>query len=100
MTNYTKFPLKFSNIKNKKVVGNFKGGEVTSDGGILLLSKIDKKINLTKSIAKYFVDDRRSTHIIHSIQDMLKQRIYALAAGYEDLNDHDLLKKDQLSKQL
>lgn len=98
MTNYTKFSLQFSNVKNKKVVGNFKGGEVTSDGGILLLSKIDKRINLTKSIAKYFVDNRRSSHIVHSIQNMLKQRIYALAAGYEDLNDHDLLKKDSAFK--
>lgn len=94
MTNCTKYPIIFPSIKNKKIVGNFKGGEVTSDGGMLLLRSIDKKIGLTKSIAKHIPDNRNPQYITHSIRDMLRQRVYGIATGYEDLNDHDLLRND------
>jgi hypothetical protein len=94
MTNCNKFPIKFSSIKNKKVLANFKGGEVTSDAGLLLLKEIDKKLNLTKNIANLFSDKRQKSKTQHSIQDMLRQRVFGLALGYEDLNDHDTLKND------
>jgi len=96
MTNCTKFPIIFPSIKNKKIVGNFKGGEVTSDGGILLLRSIDKKIGLTKSIAKHIPDRRNPFYITHSMLDMLRQRVYGIAMGYEDLNDHDSLRNDAI----
>ena len=94
MTKCNKFPIKFSSLKNKKVVANFKGGAITSDAGVLLLREVDKKIKLTKNISKFLPDHRQKGKIKHTTLDMLRQRIYALALGYEDLNDHDYLRKD------
>lgn len=82
----------FSNVKNHKVKVNFNGGEVSSDGGALLLSEIDRKLALTASLSKLFPDERDQSKVTHSIQSMLKQRIFGIALGYEDLNDHDLLR--------
>jgi hypothetical protein len=94
MTKCNKFPIIFSSLKNKKVVANFKGGAITSDAGVLLLREVDKKIKLTKNISKFLPDHRQKGKIKHTTLDMLRQRIYALALGYEDLNDHDYLRKD------
>lgn len=94
MTKCNKFPIIFSSLKNKKIVANFKGGAITSDTGALLLREIDKKLNLTKNISKLIPDRREPGKIIHEIIDMLRQRIYGLALGYEDLNDHKNLRKD------
>lgn len=94
MTNCTQYPIQFPSIKNKKVLANFLGGAISSDGGILLLRKIDQKLKLTISIAKCFSDSRTPGKIDHTILQMLRQRVYSLAAGYEDLNDHNFLKDD------
>lgn len=94
MTKCNKFPIIFSSIKNKKIIANFKGGSITSDAGVLLLREIDKKLNLTKNISKLIPDHREPGKVKHKNLDMLRQRIYALALGYEDLNDHNYLKKD------
>lgn len=94
MTNCTKFPIHFPSIKNKKVVANFKGGDVTSDAGVLLLRKVDKKLKLTQNMAKHFVDPRDPNRITHMMLEMLQQRVYGIACGYEDLNDHNSLKND------
>ncbi len=97
MTKCNKFPIIFSSLKNKKVVANFKGGDITSDAGVLLLKEVDKKMNLTKSLSKILeqVEGRQKSKVIHNPIDMLRQRIYALALGYEDFNDHNLLRKDK-----
>jgi len=76
------------------VVADFGGGEITSDAGVLLLSEADKRLRLTERIAPQFEDPRCKGKCDHSLQDMLRQRIYALALGYEDLNDHVTLRKD------
>ena len=94
MINCTKFPIQFPALNSKKVVGNFQGGDITSDGGVLLLRHIDRKLGLTKSLASAFSDSRAQGKVKHSIEEMLKQRIFALALGYEDLNDHIHLKND------
>jgi hypothetical protein len=94
MTKCNKFPIIFSSLKSKKIVANFKGGAITSDAGSLLIREVDKKLNLTKSISKLIPDDRDPIKIQHTIKDMLRQRIYALALGYEDFNDHNQLRKD------
>ena len=94
MTNCTQYPIQFPSIKNKKVLANFLGGDISSDGGILLLRKIDQKLKLTASLAKSFSDRRAPGKIDHTILQMLRQRVYGIAAGYEDLNDHDSLKDD------
>lgn len=94
MTHCTPSNFQFSPLKGKKVVGNFKGGDITSDAGLLLLREVDKKINLTKQLATVIRDKRHAGYVEHSVEDMLKQRVYAIAAGYEDVNDHDSLRKD------
>ncbi len=81
MTNCTQSYLQFPSIKRKKVLANFSGGDISSNGGILLLRKIDKKLKLTTSLAKCFSDKRCSGMIDHSILHMLRQRVYGLAAG-------------------
>lgn len=94
MTKCNKFPIIFSRIKNKKILANFKGGEITSDIGSFLLREIDKKLSLTKNISKLLPDKRDKSKVIHHVIDMLRQRIYSLALGYEDINDHNQLRKD------
>lgn len=86
--------LQFPMVKRRKVEVNFEGGEVTSDGGAILLQSIDKKLDLTKAVDKAMKDIRNKNKCIHTQLSMIRQRIYGLAAGYEDLNDHDVLRHD------
>ncbi|MBN9397268.1 MAG: transposase [Candidatus Melainabacteria bacterium] len=80
----------------KRVKVNCAGGSVCSDGGLLLLRKADERLGLTK-LASYAIDDkRRPEYIRHSIVEMLQQRIYAIASGYEDCNDASLLRRDAM----
>lgn len=94
MTLCTTKPIEFSRCKSRKVQVNFEGGEITSDAGVMILRRADKIINLTRRIASTANDPRNKKKIRHSIQDMLRQRVYGLALGYEDLNDHFTLRKD------
>ena len=94
MTNCTSKSLKFSALNGKKVIGSFSGGSITSDGGLLLLREVDKKLGITKRLSNLIFDRRNPVYILHSYHTLLKQRIYALAAGYEDVNDHNNLRTD------
>ena len=94
MTNCTPSSLQFSPLNRKKVEANFNGGNITSDGGLLLLREADKQVGLTKQLSKVIHDERHASYVDHSIEHLLKQRVYAIAAGYEDVNDHDALRKD------
>jgi|688.fasta_scaffold287562_1 hypothetical protein len=93
MTNCIPISYQFSRIKNRKIEINFSGGEISSDGGLLLLREADRKLRLTDALAVLFPDKRNPYRIRHSTLTMLKQRIYGIALGYEDLNDHDKLRK-------
>lgn len=93
MTNCIPISYEFSRIKKHKIEINFSGGEISSDGGSLLLREADRKLRLTESLAGLFPDKRNPDRIRHSTLTMLKQRIYGIALGYEDLNDHDKLRK-------
>ena len=86
--------LEFPSVKRRKVEANFSGGDITSNGGIPLLAQVDKQMGLSRSVAKALADTRRQASCNHSLQELLKQRIYALALGYEDLNDHTELRHD------
>lgn len=86
--------IDFTRCKNRKVQVNFDGGEITSDAGAVLLSRADKMINLTRRIEAGINDHRCQGKIDHKIGDILRQRVYGLALGYEDLNDHITLRKD------
>ncbi len=94
MTKCTKFSIQFPALKSKKIVANFQGGSISSDGGVLLLRHIDHKLGLVHSIAQNFSDTRAKGKVRHTIEEMLRQRIFSIALGYEDLNDHDSLKED------
>jgi hypothetical protein len=78
------------------VEAGFTAGQVTSDGGALLLRQADRKINLLPRLAACFSDGRAPLLITHQLSEMLARRIYGLALGYEDLNDHEQLRSDPL----
>ena len=80
----------------RKIEGNFEGSHLSSDGGLVLLRQVDRFMGLTKDLAKRLPDQRDPDKIDHSLQSLLRQRIYGLALGYEDLNDQDSLRKDLL----
>ncbi|WP_460853334.1 transposase, partial [Pseudomaricurvus hydrocarbonicus] len=86
--------FQFSSVKRRKVEVDFSGGDITSNAGILLLSEIDRRIGLSRSVARAMGDGRRKASCEHSVEELLKQRVYALALGYEDLNDHKELRHD------
>jgi Transposase DDE domain group 1 len=94
VTNCNPKTLPFSSLNRKKVVARFSGGSITSDGGLLLLREIDNTLKLTKKIAQLLSDNRHQSYVDHSIHDFIKQRVMAIAAGYEDLNDHEHLRHD------
>lgn len=87
-------PLLFQDLGQRKVVADFSGGTLSSDAGVLLLREVDASLGLTKKLAGCFSDFRQQVFVDHSIQQMMAQRIYGLALGYEDLNDHERLRLD------
>jgi hypothetical protein len=93
MTNCIPLNYQFSKVKNRQIEINFTGGDISSDGGVLLLREADRRIGMTNELAKIFVDEREASRVTHSMQLMIKQRVYGIALGYEDLNDHDNLRK-------
>src|SRR3990167_3356585 len=94
MAKCTKEKLAFPSCQGKIVEAEFVEEEVTSDGGVLLLREIDRKINLISELEKIIPDPRDQSMITHPLISMLKQRIYGIALGYEDLNDHATLRND------
>lgn len=94
MTNCTQDSFYFPSFFRRKIEAKFSGGDVTSDGGVLLLREIDRRLNLTADLSKVIPDPRNPELIVHPQCALLKQRIYALALGYEDLNDHTRLRED------
>src|SRR5467141_4071402 len=81
---------------SRQVVAQFAGDWLTTDGGSLLLRQADRKIGLLRRVAGCFTDYRQPERIEHRLEEMLAQRIYGLALGYEDLNDHEQLRQDPL----
>lgn len=94
MTDCYQEELAFPMVKRRKVSGCFGGGEITSDGGVLLTALADRKLGLTAALAKALPDERQAGRVTHSLRDLLRQRIYGLAQGWEDLNDHQRLRTD------
>ncbi len=81
---------------SRRVEASFTAGQVSTDGGALLLRQADRKINLSDRVAACFTDRRSPLFVQHQLGEMLSQRIYGLALGYEDLNDHEQLRHDPL----
>ena len=94
MTKCIKEKLTLPPCQGRIVEAEFVEEEVTSDGGVLLLREIDRKIKLTSELSEIIPDSRNQNMITHSLMSMLRQRIYGIALGYEDLNDHGTLRND------
>ena len=92
--NQTRF--EFAAEGSRQVVGQFDGGTITSDAGGLLLRQTDQRIKLLGRLAECFTDERQPEKIEHRLEQLLAQRVYGLALGYEDLNDHEQLRGDPL----
>jgi hypothetical protein len=78
------------------VSARFDGGYVTSDGGALLLGDVERRTGILRRLAACFTDHRAPERIEYTVEELLKQRVYAFALGYADLNDHDQLRRDPL----
>lgn len=88
--------LEFAGVGRRRVVAAFDGGQVTSDAGALLLKRTDEAIGLIDRVAECFVDGRLKPLVEHTTRTLIGQRLFGLALGYEDLNDHDELRRDPL----
>jgi len=96
MTDCITQPLLFSSLGRKKVQADFNGGHLTSDAGMLLLREVDRRIGLIDALTGCIADPREASKITHDLRTLLAQRILAIAAGYEDGNDHHELRHDPL----
>ena len=94
MPNCDQALINFPPLKRRKIEANFSGGDVTSDGGALLLRAVDRRLGLLKAVDNILPDPRDSRYIEHSQLSLLRQRTYGLCLGYEDLNDHTELRDD------
>ncbi len=96
MTQCTPTLFGFQDLGTREVVAAFDGGQVTSDAGGLLLREVEARFGFLRRFAACFTDYRDPEAIEHSLEDLLKQRVFGLCLGYEDLNDHDQLRHDPL----
>ena len=96
MTECIQSRFEFAGPGRRQVVAQFDGGVMSSDGGALLLRRTDQRLNLLPRAAACFDDHRDPLLIKHPVEELLAQRVYGLALGYEDLSDHDQLRHDPL----
>ena len=92
--------LEFAACFSRQIVARFDGGTITTDGGGLLLREVDRRLNLLPRFAQCFVDTRNPVFVEHSVEQLASQRVYGLALGYEDLNDHEQLRNDPVLRVL
>jgi hypothetical protein len=95
-TQCTQQTFEFQGLGRREVVARFDGGPITSDAGGLLLREVEQHTGIIRQLARCFTDHRDEELIEHSVEELLRQRIFGLALGYEDLNDHDQLRHDPL----
>lgn len=94
MPNCTEELFHFPSFDRRKIEANFQGGEVSSDGGLMVVREADRRLGLTRALNAALPDPRHPVFITHEQITLVRQRIYGLALGYEDLNDHDTLRRD------
>lgn len=88
--------MKFGHLGRRVIEANFRGGAISSDGGVMLLRQMDRRLGLSDAVAAALKDPRLPERIRHEQRDLVAQRLYGLCCGYEDLNDHDRLRHDPL----
>jgi Transposase DDE domain group 1 len=96
MTQRTSNPLPFSSTNQRKIVAEFRAGDITSDAGLLLLREADRQLGLLDEVNNAIPDPRSPLLVLHPQRTLLAQRIFGIACGYEDLNDHQQLRNDPL----
>jgi hypothetical protein len=100
MTECTQSTFEFAAHFSRQVVARFDGGTMTTDGGGLLLRETDRRLKLLPRLAECFLDGRSPLWVEHTVAQLVSQRVYGLALGYEDLNDHEQLRQDPLLRVL
>lgn len=95
-TEYTAKPIVLQAGNDRTLVGQFNGPTICSDGGAILLKQVEQTTGIIRQFASCFTDHRNPDLIDHTLYELIAQRVYALALGYEDLNDHDVLRQDLL----
>ena len=88
--------IEFGRLGRRVIEADFSGGELSSDGGMMLLRQLDERIGLTRAAAAVVSDPRAPDRVVHPMRELLAQRIFALCCGHEDLNDHERLREDVL----
>jgi hypothetical protein len=96
VTKCTRALAEFPPVKKRRVQVDFSGAAVSSDAGALLLAAADRRLGLTRAVAAALDDERRRKSCKHSLASLVRQRVFGLALGYEDLNDHTALRHDPL----
>jgi Transposase DDE domain group 1 len=96
MPKCTKNRIDFGRFGRRVIEADFSGGDLSSDGGLLLLRQVDRHLGLSRAAAAAIPDPRGPERIRHGLRDLLAQRLYGLCCGYEDLNDHKTLRDDVL----
>lgn len=86
--------VEFGRVGRRVVEASFEGGDIVSDGGVLLLKQVDERLGLTRAAAQAFGDERRAASVQHSVHSLLAQRIYGLCLGWSDVCDHNVLRND------
>ena len=86
--------VEFGRVGRRVVEASFDGGDIVSDGGVLLLKQVDERLGLTRAAAQALGDERRASSVRHSVQTLLAQRIYGLCLGWSDVCDHNVLRND------
>ena len=95
-TQCTQTEFGFQALYQREVVARFDGGDITTDGGGLLLREVERRTGVIRRLGACFSDHRRQDRVEHGVEELIAQRIYGLALGYEDLNDHDQLRQDPM----
>src|SRR4051794_10696023 len=98
MSNNTTLPFGFPAVGRKKLIAAFDGGRITTDGGVLLLGAVERQLGLATRLAQLIADPRNPALVTHSVDDILRARILAIACGYEDADDLDHLRTDPAFK--
>lgn len=94
-TQCTTEQMEFQQLGRRRVIGRFDGGKISSDAGGLLLREVERRFHILKRLARdCFRDYRDPDRIEHTVGSLIRQRVYGIALGYEDLNDHDNLRHD------
>lgn len=96
MTECTQSSFAFEGHFSREVVARFDGGQITTDAGALLVRKLEQRTGMMRRFAACFTDRRRPEQVEHTVPELVRQRLYGLVLGYEDLNDHDQLRQDPL----